>query len=79
MISGEDRAKWRLRIESAAERYKDAQLRVYETAIERLTLPVPDGNFDHSKALREETMALRNYRDLLVEYSRILMSETDEH
>jgi len=76
MVSREDHAKWRLRIESAADRYRVAQLRVAETAIERLTLPAPDGDFAHSSALHEEMLALKAYSGLLLEYSRIrLLSE----
>ena len=75
MISGEDREKWRLRIKSAEDRYQQAKLRVGETAIERLTLPAPDGSFAHNHALREEVLALKDYTDLLMEYSRILVDE----
>ena len=80
MLSDQEYAKWRLRIESAADRYQTAKLRVGETAIDRLTLPAPDGGYAHSRALHEETLALRAYADLLMEYSRLMLeSEPHEH
>jgi hypothetical protein len=59
MRSREDREGWRLRIRSAEDRYEAAKMRVAETAIERLTLPVPDGSFAHTHALRDEMLALK--------------------
>ena len=74
MVSREDHAKWHLRIESAADRYRVARLRVGETAIERFARAAPDGDFAHLCALEEETRALKAYGDLLGEYSRIVLS-----
>jgi hypothetical protein len=78
VLSDQDQARWRLRIESAANRYHDAKLRVGETAIDRLTLPERDGSFAHREAIQEEIFALKAYSDLLVEYSRALFSEKVE-
>jgi len=72
-LSLEQQAKWRLRIDSAADRYADAKRRVREHAIERLAMLEPDGSFAHRRVLREETLALKAYRDLLLEYSRLLL------
>src|SRR4051794_21814573 len=63
MVSSEGHARWRLRIDSAADRYEAAKLRVGEAAVQRLRLPSPDGHFAHSQALREEMLALKDYSD----------------
>ena len=74
MISPEEHENWRRRIKSAEDSYRAAKMRVGESAIERLTLPDPDGSFAHLSALQEETLALRAYMDLLAEYSQLLSS-----
>ena len=77
-LSVEERAKWRLRIDSASDRYDDAKRRVREHAIERLAMLEPDGSFGHLSALREESLALIVYRDLLLAYSRALLDQPNE-
>ena len=70
MLSPQVRQQWEQRLKAAALRYEVAKDRVRETAIERLYLPRPDGYYAHSLALREETEALREYRDLLAEFAK---------
>ena len=77
-LSLEEQAKWRLRIDSAADRYDDAKRRVREHAIERLAMLEPDGSFAHRSVLKEERLALTAYRDLLLAYSRALLDQPNE-
>ena len=67
--------EWQQRISVALQRYEAAKRRVGETAVERVTLPVPDGDLAHRLALRAETDALREYWNLLVTVSRLMLDE----
>jgi hypothetical protein len=70
MLSAELEEQWQRLLGAALQRYEDAQLKARETSIERLSLPVSDGELSHRLALREETEMLRTYTSLLSEYCR---------
>jgi hypothetical protein len=67
--------EWQHRISVASQRYDDAKKRVRETVVERLTLPVPDGDLAHRLALRAETAALREYWDLVASFSKLMLDD----
>ena len=63
-----DHNEWWHRLNAALLRYEEAKRRVSESAVERLRFPVPDGDMAHRLALREETQALREYKNVLLEF-----------
>lgn len=66
---------WWHRLNAALLRYEEAKRRVGETAIERLELSVPDSALAHLQALREEAQALREYRNILAAFAKLIGSE----
>lgn len=60
---------WRPRLIAALRRYEEAKRRTGEAVIERLKLPFPDGDMAHRLALREETNALVDYKNLLATFA----------
>jgi hypothetical protein len=72
MLSPDALKEWQERLNTAVLRHKEAERRVAETAIERLHLPRPDGYFAHTRALQDETEALRAYKEVLAEYARLI-------
>ena len=61
------------RLSVALLRYEEAKRLTAETAVERLKLPVPDGDLARKLALGEEDQALREYRNLLVRFTSFLL------
>jgi hypothetical protein len=61
-------------LNAALLRYEEAKRRVGETAIERLELPSSDGTSAHLLALREETEALREYRNMLTAFAKLVLN-----
>jgi len=63
--------EWRQRLTIALMRYEESKRLVGDTAVQRVKFPSVDADVAHGLALREETEALREYKNILLAFFRL--------